>query len=117
MIKLVRNTLGSIKIIYEGKSEIKWKFYEDLVSYSGDKTFGLTHKMNKRHIQFHDRKMHVRTAVESLSGSVSDSMELLMKNGVPEFTDASTTIKFNRMFNRLWDIMNTQRIRSGESNQ
>lgn len=115
-IKLIRNTLGSVKNIYEGKNVIKWQYFEDLVSYSGNKEFGLTHKMNKRHIQFEDRKMHVRTAVETLSQSTADSMQFLNDNGIEKFNNAEATIKFTRIFNKLWDVMNSQRIRGGSIN-
>lgn len=115
-IKLVRNTLGNLKTLYEGNNEIRWQYFIDLVSFSGNETFGLSHKMNKRHIQWQDRKMHVRTAVQTLSNSTADSMEFLRKRGVSNFADAETTIKFIRIWDRLWDICNTQRIRSDKKN-
>lgn len=115
-IKLVRNTLGTVKIIYDGNQEIRWQYFVDLVNYSGKKLFGLTHKMNKRHIQFQDRKMHVRTAVETLSQSTADSMQFLQKNQIEEFVGATGTIKFIQIFNKLWDVMNSQRMRSGDQN-
>lgn len=61
--------------------------------------------------------MHVRTAVETLSNSSADSMEFLMNNNVKEFEGAAPTIKFTRIFNTLWDIFNSHRIRSGEKNE
>lgn len=60
--------------------------------------------------------MHVRTAVETLSGSVANSMEFLMKSGVEEFAGSEETIEFIRIFDPLWDIVNTQRIRNDLSN-
>lgn len=116
VMKLIRNTLGGVKSIYEGENEIKWQYFEDLVSYSGNKEFGLTHKMNKRHIQYSDRKMHVRTAVETLSQSTADSMQFLKDHEVENFINADATIKFTRMFNKLWDVMNSQRVRGGNNN-
>lgn len=88
----------------------------NLVKYSLDahNTYGLTHKLTKRHIDFHDRKMCVRTAVQLFSNSVADSMEFLMNKGVPEFKNAGATIKFTRIFNRLFDTMNTDRVKGGD---
>lgn len=116
-IKLIRNTLGNIKTIYEGTHEIKWQYFVDLASLSGNEVFGLTHKMNKRHIQFEDRKMHVRTAVETLSKSTADSLQFLNENGVDGFAGADTTIKFIRMFDQLWDICDSKRIRNDMANK
>lgn len=115
-IKLIRNTIGNIKIIYEGKNEIKWQYFIELVNYSSNNTFGLTHKMTKRHIQYEDRKMHVRTAVQTLSNSTANSMEFLKSKGVVEFSEAAATIKFIKFFDKIWDIFNSQRIRSDQSN-
>lgn len=116
MIKLVRNALGTLGTIYEGKEQIKWKYLIDLVDVSGRKNFGLTHKVTKRHLEFNDRKMHVRTAVESLSSSAANSIEFLKNTGLDNFAHASGTIKFLRIFDRLWDIMNSQRIRGDNKN-
>lgn len=72
--------------------------------------------MNKRHIRFKDRRMHVRTAVETLSKSTADALEFLKVNGVKNVADADATIKFTRKFDRIWDVCNTQRIRSNQVN-
>lgn len=113
-IKLVRNTLGNIGTIYEGVNKIEWKYLVELVDFSANETFGLTHKLTKRHIQYHDRKMHVRTAVETLSNSSADSLQLLKSNSVEKFAGANATIQFIRTFNKIWDIFNTQRVRSDQ---
>lgn len=108
MIKLWRNTLGDRKILYDGKDKIEWNFFIRLVEMSRNKNLGMSHKMNKRHIQYADRKMHVRTAVETLSQSVADSMDVLQNKGLPEFANANATVKMIRICDSLWDIMNTQ---------
>lgn len=112
MIKLVRNTLASRSCLLNGSNEeIKWSNFVDLVNYSRDhRQFGLSHKMNKRHLLWADRKMHVRTAVETLSLSTANSLEFLMKKGVEQFSNAQPNIEFIKIFNSLWDIMNTQSI-------
>lgn len=112
MEKLIRNTLGNVGVLFFDNIKIEWKYFEELVNFSQQESFGLVHKMNKRHIDWKNRKMHVRTAVETLSNSVANSMEFLMNKGIPEFTDASGTIEFVRIFDKLWDIMNTHRINS-----
>lgn len=52
--------------------------------------------------------MHVRTAVETPSNAVADSIEFLKGQ---HFQAAGTTIRFIRVFNRLFDVMNTQGIK------
>lgn len=111
MIKLVRNTLGNRLVLWNGSNgKIEWKYYEELVNYSKSGQFSLTHKLNKRHVQWKDRKMHVRTAVETLSSSCAKALNFLMTNGVKQFKDAEETIEFTNVFDKLWDVMNTQNI-------
>lgn len=112
--KLVRTNLKNLGTIYDGENgKIEWRYFEELVKYSHNSTYGLTHKITMRHVDFENRKMHVRTAVELLSNSVANSMEYLMKKGVPQFKGAGPTIKFVQIFDKLFDVMNTNRIKSG----
>lgn len=112
--KSVRNILESYGTIYDADNQpIKWKYFVRLVKYSENSSFGMTHKITKRHIDFKNRKMHVRTAVEILSNSVADSMEFLLNRGVPQFQNAGPTIKFVRLFDKLFNVMNTARISKG----
>lgn len=117
MIKLVRNTLASRSCLLNGSDEkIEWNNYVNLVNYSRDhRQFALSHKMNKRHLLWEDRKMHVRTAVETLSLSTASSLEFLMKKGIEQFLDSAPTIEFTKHFNSLWDVMNTQNVKNDDS--
>lgn len=109
--KLVRGILADYKIIYDGENQqAEWEYFVELVKYSENNAFGITHKITKRHTDFKNRKMHVRTAVELLSNSVSNALEYLMGIGVPQFQGAAPTIKFIRIFDKLFDVMNTSRI-------
>lgn len=110
MEKLVRNILASEKVLYDaGKSKIEWKYFELLEQYRAEQGLTLTHKLNKKHIQWDRNKMKVSLAVQTLSDSVADSMEFLMKNGYEEFADCSATIKFIRCFNKLFDTLNSKK--------
>lgn len=114
--KLVRSSLESRRVFFdEDRKKIEWRYFVELVKYSQDTktSFGMVHKLTKRHIDFHNRKMCVRTAVELFSSSVANAMEYLMNSGVPQFANAEATIKFCRIFDRLFDIMNTSRIKRG----
>lgn len=117
-IKLVRNNFAAREILYDAEgNEINWRLLPKLVEFGEKSSFGLSHKINKRHIAFSNRMMHVRTAVETLSNSVADSIECLHKKKIPGFAHAGATIRFIRIFNNLFDIMNTQRILQSHPNQ
>lgn len=115
--KLVRNTLGDYRILWYNDKKIEWSYFVELVKQSRENSFGLTHKLNKRHLEYADRKMHVRTAVETLSGSSAYGIEYCQKNGVPGFENATETIEFIRIMDTLWDIMNSQRILEDATNK
>lgn len=107
-IKLIRNNLFGRKEFVDAQA---------LVEYGEKNDFGLTHKLTNRHIDFKNRKMHVRTALQTISNSVADSLEFLMKQKIRGFSNASAQIKFNRIINKLFDIMNTQKVDHDQSNK
>lgn len=117
-IKLVRNNFANYGTLYDAdNNEIKWEYLVKLVEFSDKGNFGMCHKLNKRHINFKDRIMHVRTAVETLSNSVADSMQFLLNQNNEEFAHAGPTIQFIRTFNDVFDVMNTQRVMHEHPNQ
>lgn len=108
MEKLIRNHLGKQLVFYdELNNKIEWKFYEELLK-CDKKGYALTHKLTQNHIKFQQRKMKVILAVQLFSASTADSIEFLMKDGQKEFRDATSTIEFTRMFNDLFDILNSK---------
>lgn len=109
MLKLMRNTIGNVGTIMNGKNEkIQWSFFEKLIQFSKTKGFAQTHKMNRKHIEFRKNIMKVQLAVQTLSASVAKSMILLKNNDIEEFKDASATAEFAQTFNDLFDIFNTK---------
>lgn len=66
-------------------------------------------KISSNHIKFEKHKMNVRLAAQTLSSSVADAIEFLdvvMKN--PKFQDSNGTLKFIRMIDRLFDMLNSR---------
>lgn len=117
MIKLVRNNFAGRKILYAPNGrKIEWKYIELLHQYHEKKQFKFCDKLTKRHIQWMNNKMNVRLAVETLSNSVADSLEFLMKLGIKEFSNASETIEFIRHFNTLFDTMDSRSKRMFDEN-
>lgn len=111
MEKLARNCIAGKKLLFDvDDSEVKWSYFELLEQFRNERGFTLTHKLNKKHMQWFRAKMNVRLAVETLSNSVADSMQFLKERGFEEFSDASATIKFVRTLNNIFDVMNSKRI-------
>ena len=65
-------------------------------------------KLSKGHIEFQRRKMNVKVAAQTLSSSVADAIEFLMKSGHPDFADAHGTIFFIRTVDQLFDLLNSR---------
>lgn len=117
MEKLARNCIASQKKLFESNSNnvIEWKYFEKLEELRETKNFEMTHKLNKTHMQWDRAKMNVRLAVETLSNSVADAMQYLMENNFPDFKDCGATIKYIRVMNNLFDVMNTKKLVSGNN--
>lgn len=109
MLKCVRNTLINKQVLYDANNEqIKWSYIEELYKYQRVHNVNLGNKITKRHVECERHKMSVRIAAETLSNSVADSLELLLKSGVEEFINAKPTIKFIRIVNDVFDVMNSK---------
>ena len=52
--------------------------------------------------------MNVRLAAQTLSSSVADAIELFEETGHPNFQGAAATIKFIRVVDRLFDLLNAR---------
>lgn len=111
MEKLARNCIASKKTIFDNNNDpIQWKFFEELEKIQRMEGFQLANKINKTHIQWQQKKMSVRLAVETLSESVALSMEQLLKNGNENFNGCEATIKFILYMNNILDALNVKNI-------
>lgn len=114
MLKLARNCVGNNAALIDGNGgKIMWSYFEKLEEFRVNKSYTLTHKLNKKHMHWRNFKMNVRLAAETLSDSVAKSMKFLMDAGYEEFSDASATISFIEHINNIFDIMNTDEMKSG----
>lgn len=117
MLKLVRNTIGSKKHLMDGAgNDIKWSTWEKLVEFGKSNNFGLTHKLNRTHIQWGRNIMNVALAVQTLSASFARSIEILMNAKIPGFEKVDGEIRFAKTFNDLFDIFNTKSDKSDNPN-
>lgn len=105
-IKLIRGCIADKQNLRDGNNNpICWSFFECLVS---QKSNLISHKMTRRHIEFHSNKMNVKIAAQTLSLSVAKSMEVLLRSGDRSFSNATGTIIFVKNFNKAFDIFNAK---------
>lgn len=109
MLKLLRNKLGTKKILYDSElKEIKWEYIEQLV-HMECRGLSVIHKLNRTHSNWHKLKMKVDIAAQTLSESTAySSIELFIQKGVPEFAGSEPTIEFIRVCYRLFSTFNSK---------
>lgn len=106
MLKLVRNTLHSQKVLVSQNGSVKWDYIEKLNHYQNTIGLKLAPKLSDRHVFFENSKMKVRLAVQVVSNSVAMALDQL-KAIEPEFEDCGATVEFLSLFNDLFDITNS----------
>ncbi|XP_072401245.1 DNA transposase THAP9 [Diabrotica undecimpunctata] len=115
MVKLIRNTFGDKRhiIIDEDGNSINWNYIEYLQELQEQEGLHLANKLRKNHVNFFNQKMKVRLAVQLLSASVADSLSYCLKElKLKEFSGCEATIKFIRITNNVFDILNSRSLRA-----
>ncbi|KAF4514120.1 UNVERIFIED_CONTAM: hypothetical protein B566_EDAN019065 [Ephemera danica] len=109
MVKLVRNCLGEHKVLFDENGDvINWCFIEELLKLQTEEGLKLANKLAKRHIDWKNHKMRVRVAVQTFSASVADAIEYCATVlNLPNFQGSAATVKFIRIIDRLFDILNS----------
>lgn len=109
MEKLVRGALCRREVFYDGNNnKIEWRYIVALYQHSRA-TDLRTHKLTKKHIEWHRNPMNVGLAVETFSESVANSLKYLMDQNIPEFQGAEFTIEFIRKMDICFNIFNSKR--------
>lgn len=106
MLKLVRNCIGTRNLVDGDGHVISWEYFKSLYEAQKNLSWNLGNKLTKAHMEWDKKKMSVRLASETLSNSVADSMEF-MQQECEQFNDVGGTVKFIRIFNDIFDIMNS----------
>lgn len=109
MLKLIRNCLGSRNLVDSDGKSIQWNFIELLYNTQKNLTYNLGNKLTKEHMEWTCRKMSVRLAGETISGSVADSIEF-MSTKSETFKNSEGTVKFIRIVNDVFDVMNSTKL-------
>lgn len=114
MIKLIRNSFESLKLIkWNGKKgKVSWYVIENLVNLQNHHGLVLANKLSNRHTDFHRQKMKVSLATQLFSKSVANSLRLLYNQKVKNFyhDDVLATADFLELFNDLFDLFNSRKL-------
>jgi len=89
---------------------VKWDYIENLHKLQNSEGLHLENRLRSSHINWHKNKMNVRLAAQFLSDSVATSLEFCMSEGLAGFEHCDATIKFIRIFNKLFDVLNSRNL-------
>lgn len=108
MLKLIRNAWEHRSVIKNSNGEIiDWMYIKQLYELEREQGLRAGTKLTKRHINFHNEKMNVRLAAQTLSKSVADALTYL-KNTNEDFKGAGPTAEFISFINNAFDILNSR---------
>lgn len=105
MMKLLRKYFAEQNLNHEN-DKLNWELLEKLSEKQDADNFSLGNKLSNKHIRYNDSKMNVRLAVQTLSNSVADALEQLCEDGYEDFVACDKTVKFLRLSNNVFDVMN-----------
>ncbi len=109
LLKLARNALAALKVMVDGQGwPIKWDHLLLLHQVQQQEGVRFANKLGARHTDFRQHVMKVNVAAQTFSSSVADALEFLMQARISGFEDATGTITFIRMIDRLFDFLNSR---------
>ena len=110
MLKLVRNTLGEYGLLVDNEGQkIRWQYINELHKLQEKEGLRLGNKLKAAHIEWRQQKMKVNIAAQTFSSSVADAIEYCATHlKLKQFQGAEATIKFIRIFDRLFDMLNSR---------
>lgn len=113
MIKLCRNTLSDLKVLYDkNDNAIQWKYFEQLVNYQNDIGLHARTKISQIHINIHKEKMKIRLAAQTFSMSVANALTFFSTSlNLKQFKQSESTIEFCKNIN-IFDFLSTRNFLS-----
>ena len=114
MLKLVRNNWAILGVIYDGDGkEIKWEYLVKLHELQESEGVHMANKLRSAHINWHQQKMKVNLAAQSLSSSVADALDYCFDQlEMDAFSHCQATTKLIRTFDHLFDVLNSRNLLS-----
>lgn len=110
MLKLVRNTLAEKKIINCEAGDVKWDFILKLHYLQESESLKFANSLSGSHVKYHNKKMNVSLAAQTLSSGVADAIEFLECSQHPDFQGSSATVAFIRIIDKLFDVCNSRNV-------
>lgn len=110
MLKLVRNALASLGCLKDSLGScIQWEYIRELHKLQEEQGLHAATKLRAAHIEWQKQKMKVNLAAQTLSASVADAIDFCREDlKLPQFKDSEATTKFIRLFDRLFDCLNSR---------
>lgn len=108
MLKLVRNSFEAKQLFIDKNSnEVNWKHVRRLQEIQEIEGLRTGNKLTSRHINFRQQIMKVKLASQLLSNSVAQSLQAC-KDLLPEFADSEPTMHFIKLYNDIFDVLNSR---------
>ena len=109
MLKLARNSLGDMKVFFdEDGNTICWHYITDLYNVQKNDVLHLGNKLKSVHIKWHNQKMKVAVAAQTMSNSVAAGIMYLKNLKLEQFEKSQETAEFILIINNLFDILNSK---------
>jgi len=88
---------------------VKWKYIQELFALQEKEGLKAGNKLSRRHIEWEKNKMKVCLATQTLSESVATAIDFAREDlKLHQFQGSEATTEFIRLFNSLFDILNSQ---------
>lgn len=112
-LKLLRNCLGNHRaIIDDNGNTIQWEFFTKLHNLQETEGLHLGNKLRAQHVNYQTQKMKVKLAAQIFSASIADALEICKSDlQFSEFALSGPTIRFIRMINDIFDILNSRNMK------
>lgn len=110
MLKLLRNALGKLHVIKDGDGGlINWFLIKALHEHQEREGLRAGNRLRLAHTDWESQKMKVHLAAQTISSSVADALEFCQEDlGLKTFSGSGPLVKFLRLFDRLFDILNSR---------
>lgn len=102
-------TFGTLKLKDSEGKNISWDYIENLHQIQKSEVFHLANKIKKITYSLAETKNKVNLAAQVISSSVADAIEFCNQElHLPEFKNSEGTVKFLRVFDKLFDVLNSR---------